>query len=191
MSQLTKADVVTKQVDDLTRELLSLYVRYGARVFEDALKELRDGAVTNRIVNISTELSQRARRSSPVKRKGESSSARSKSTPKEIFQRYVAELRKSEDEMDISVANFVTEIASKTILTSPRTLRDYMTMLGINASDLKLDRFVAARRIGVHLLQRPKDDVAEKIKTGREMSSESSTLAGWSKIIVKRQENES
>lgn len=155
---------MTRAVDDLIRELLSLYVRYGADKFEAALNELRRGDVVKRINVLSSEIGLVAGGLPRDRPQGsERVRAGKKETPKEALYQYVRSLKETGKDKDVAVASFIDEISLRTALPTLRSLRDYMLMLGIVVSSGKLDRLSAARRIASRLLQMPFEEVTRKL----------------------------
>ena len=186
---MKEAPAVTRTVDNLVRDLLLLYIRYGADKFDAALSELRTGHLANRISDLSSEIvtvgGDLARRKSGL---SEHKSASKKRTPKESFREYVKELKDAGADKELAVANFIEDISVGTFLPTARSLKYYLSMLGLSVNNVKLDRLKAAREIAAHLLQIPLEEARQKIESGREISAERSTLQGWSNIIVKRRE---
>lgn len=181
---------MTKQVDDLIRELLSLYIRYGARNFEAALSELKSGHITDRIFDVSSELRKVAKmRGTRTKLTAAARETRANISMRERLESYADRLKTSGDERAAHVAIFALDISGRRALITPRNLRDYMLMLGMPITEKKLDRHDAARKIAEHLMEIPASDTAAKISIGRDMNPASSTLQGWSNIIVKRHDN--
>jgi hypothetical protein len=107
-----------------------------------------------------------------------------KPSPKDATQRYITGLLSSENEHAASVAKFVEEVAQRAVLRTPSSLRDYVELLGLRPL-AKPDRYAHARRIGAYLLALSPKDAEEKITTGRNMTEVTSSLAGWTNIIVK------
>ena len=153
---------MTRKIDNLIREILLLYVKYGSEAFEEAMETLRRGAVSDVIANGMRELSRVAQELSQVAIVTEADQTfrpkrdrgAKRPSSKETAQSYITKLLKSKKENAASVGSFIQEIAQRTVLSSPSLLRNYIEMIGIPPLNARADRYSIARRIGEYLLAR-------------------------------------
>ena len=153
---------MTRKIDNLIREILLLYVKYGSEAFEEAMETLRRGAVSDVIANGVRELSRVAQEPSQVAIVTEADQTfrpkrdrgAKRPSSKETAQSYITKLLKSKKENAASVGSFIQEIAQRTVLSSPSLLRNYIEMIGIPPLNARADRYSIARRIGEYLLAR-------------------------------------
>lgn len=182
---------MTRDTENLVRDLLSLYVKYGPSAFAEATAALSQGAVSLEIADVARELSRRTK-DLPVHPEkvvrvepNEIRSAR-KLTSRETTLKYIASLVNSNTPRDASVASFLQAIADRVVLDSPSLLKNYVDLLRLAPMSAHPDRYTMIRRIGEHLLGLLTDEeVRDKIREGRTMISPKSALEAWTNIIVK------
>jgi hypothetical protein len=183
---------VTSRRDSLIRELLALYVRYGPDTFEDVVGAMRRGAVSSVVTSAMSEVLRAGRSRGTdvptVNRRG--AERRTRPTATQTTQNYVLELIRSDRENGKPIAEFVDDIARRAVLTSPHALRRYSEAIGVPISSKNPDRNSIARKIGDLLLTLPTHEAQDRIRLGRQMPDENSTLQAWTDIIVKREPKE-
>jgi hypothetical protein len=62
-------------------------------------------------------------------------------------------------------------------------LREFAASLNIKASNIKLDRWSVARRIGEALVKQSDEDISRLVE---QLGGENSSLQAWSDVIVKK-----
>ena len=182
---------VEKPADELVRELLALYARYGANAFEAAITALKDGQAIQRVIDAARGIND-VKPAFPTKptRTASKKKAALRTSPREALAKFVSNLRETGSRREINVADFVAQISTKGALSSPRALRDFIIMIRLPSPGEKLDRHILAKKIAKRLLELPDHELDEKIKIGHDMSPEASSLMGWSNIIVRKDTDE-
>jgi hypothetical protein len=169
--------------DQLLRDLLSLYSKYGAASFEEAIRSLESGAYTNTLLR--TLRATRAARISRNKKPPVVVPITRKKRPKEYLSEFMSNLSKTETTDSVMVASLVTGIVERTILPNASILREYARRLGLPV-DGKMDRPTVARKIGEVILSQSPNTRMANIGLASKMGSQGSSLQAWSDIIVNR-----
>jgi hypothetical protein len=173
----------------LTKELLALYLKYGAKEFEVAARELRTGDFSRLIAQAVDSLGAAAPRSkSGIKR---SDPTERTPTPRrskqEILIDYIDNLMKTGSSADAEIAKFAERIMRRNVFATSRSLHDYMAIIGVK-SDVKTgDRYQYIKRIAEFLRALPKEEVTERIRSAEGLGEGGSDLQRWADIIVKPQ----
>lgn len=178
---------MTGDRDALIRELLLLYAKYGAEIFDDATKSLKQGALSRILADSTKEISQAAR-GAEAKWKPDPKTGRSarKQSTKQATQQYIAGLLSSEQEAEVMVARFTQAIVQRAVLKTPSSLKEYAEALGLTSA-VPAERNEIARRIGVHLLTLPWQDAEAIMDAARKSDEPESSLEAWTNIIVKQE----
>lgn len=172
----------------LTDELLSLYIKYGRAAFLNAVRELREGNITETISAGADALSATAvptRKSSSPAYKFYSRARSTKLSSKDMLLRYISVLESSRDEIKVRVASLLKRILVKEILASASSLKGYLESIGVATREQKLDRYRAAKKIADYLSDLPRDRAKETIEAIEQMKNTQSSLQQWTDIIVK------
>jgi hypothetical protein len=171
----------------LTRELLALYVKYGAREFNAAIKELREsnigGTVADAAEAVVGSLHNSKPRSAQLQRL-ENAPSRTLSSRDRLIH-YIQNLESGNDRHKANIAGVARKILDREVLQSPNMIRDYNFRSGIPFEDKKIDRYRAIRKIAEYLLTLPREEADEQIRSIERMREDSSSLQKWTDVIVK------
>jgi hypothetical protein len=178
---------MTSRGSPLTRELLALYLKYGAKEFEVAARELRRGDFSRLIAQAADSLGEAIQKS---KSETESSSPRestgaARRSKQEILVDYADGLMKTGSDTDAAIAKFVKQIISRQVLTTRRALQDYMDLIGMQSGVRTTDRYQHIKRIAEFLRSFPNEVVMEKIRSAEDLREGGSALQRWADIIVR------
>jgi hypothetical protein len=178
---------MTTRGSPLTKELLALYLKYGATEFEVAARELRSGDFAQLIAQAADSVGAAIHGSKPnagSSRLGERAPTARRSKQDMLID-YVDGLMKTGDDKDAAVAKFAEQILSRQVLATSHTLQDYMDMIGMRAGVKTTDRYQHIKRIAEFLRALPKDEVIEKIRSAENLGEGGSALQRWTDIIVR------
>lgn len=176
---------MTRTTNNLIREILLLYVKYGSDAFEEASETLRQGRVSEVIVSGMRELSHAMQEQNQLTAGLREDRIAKRSSSKEVVHNYISTLLSLKEDNANSVGKFIQEIVQRTVLSSPSLLRNYIEINGIPSLNARADRYSIARRIGEYLMELPSEDVEKKITEGRGMTKSKSSLEAWTNVIVK------
>jgi hypothetical protein len=174
------------RVQQLTDELLSLYIKYGRDDFITAVRELRKDNIAETVAAAAEALATVVpiARAKPAAHKYRGQRGSVKQTSQEMLSRYISILEASGDEIKTSVALLLKKILARDVLPSTSSLRGCLENIGIPVGD-KLDRHRSAKKIADHLISLPQDEAKTQIRNIEQMKSTQSSLQGWTDIIVK------
>jgi hypothetical protein len=178
---------MTSRESPLTKELLALYLKYGAREFEVAARELRAGDFSRLIAQAADDLGAAIQRSksgtaSSSPREGTGAARRSK---KEILIDYLDGLMKTGNDTDAAIGKFAERIMSRQVLATTQALHDFMDLIGMRSGVRTTDRYQYIKRITEFLRALPKEEVTEKIRSAEDLGKGGSALQRWTDIIVR------
>lgn len=178
---------MTSRASRLTRELLSLYIQYGADEFEAAARELREGKLGHLIADAadSLETAVRISKSEGVKPGIRDRAGPGRPSKRDILTRYLVRLKDSGGKTDTAVAEFAERILRRQVLNTPASVSDYMELLGISAANRRADRYQSIRQITEFLKTLPEKEAIEKIRSAKDLGQRGSSLQGWTDIIVR------
>jgi hypothetical protein len=176
------------RADQLLRDLFTLYSRYGAVEFDEAIRSLESGHYTNTLLRTlkATKAAKTTKAGLSNPRKSAIvSNVKPKKRPMEYLSEFVSNLSNTERDGAARVADLVIGIVERSILPNASILREYARRLDIPA-DSKVDRPTIARKIGEAILSQSPEARATNIELASKMSSQGSSLQAWSDIIVNR-----
>jgi hypothetical protein len=168
----------------LVRELLSLYVKYGPEAFEAAVRELREGNVTQAIADAAENLQATAQRAN-FGRAPSSGTRSSKKSKHELLGERISRLRQSGLPSDAQIADLLEKILNREVLNSPNSLREYMSLIGVPATARLTDRYDSVRIIMEYLQGLPDQQKHDRIHAVDQFKNRESSLQRWADIIVK------
>jgi hypothetical protein len=171
----------------LTKELLALYIKYGAREFNSAIKELRESNIGGTVADAAEAVVELLRDSRP---RSVEVNPLNNTPPKSLSSRdrlvhYIQTLESGNDRRKADVAGVTRKILNREALQSPNMIRDYMFRSGIPLEEKKLDRYRATRKIAEYLLALSPQEADEQIRAIEQMREASSSLQKWTDVIVK------
>ena len=171
----------------LIKELLALYVKYGADTFEAAVREIRTGETARLIADAADDLHR------AVQRTGIRAAGRRplklKKTKRDLASERIADMKNTHRSVDIVVAEFAERILNHEILPTSAALREYMAFIGVPMSGRHLDRYDALVSITDHLRNLPELQAKQSIESIRDFNDPVSPLQRWADIIVKPDRN--
>ena len=175
------------QTSRLTKELLSLYIRYGPEEFEAVARELREGNLARLIADAVDSLDATVKTSGAPSGKTSRSARAGQTRPSkgELMARYLAKLAASGANADAAIAQFAERIAKRDILETTAALREYMTIIGMPMFSNTADRYQNIKHITEFLKGLPEMEAMEKIRIGDDLGGRRSSLQQWADIIVK------
>jgi hypothetical protein len=169
----------------LIKELLSLYVKYGADAFEAAARELREGNVTETIAETAEHLREVARRAKVGKPESSRTTYPPRKSKQELLAEQIANVRNTGNKSDFEIPGLVQNIIDRQILKTPGSLREYMAFIGVPMAERHGDRYDSAKRILEFLKTLPEHELGGRIRAIEHVRGEESSLQKWTNIIVK------
>lgn len=172
----------------LTDELSALYIKYGRAAFLNAVRELREGNISETIAPAADALSATpvpTRKSRSAAYKSDNRARPTKLSSKEILLRHISLLESSRDEIKVRVASLLKRILVKEILATSSSLKGYLESIGLATREQKIDRYRAAKKIADYLSDLPRDRAKETIEAIEQMKNTQSSLQQWTDIIVR------
>jgi hypothetical protein len=173
----------------LTKDLLALYIKYGAREFNAAIKELRESNIGDTIADAAQAVGDAVRDSKSGLGKPSRLDATVSKTlnSRERLIRYIDLLEQSGDRNKMYIAGLGRRMITKQVLETTSAIKDYMFRSGILMEGKQRDRYRSIRRIIDYLLDLPSQQVNEQIRAIEEIRGASSSLQKWTDVIVKRE----
>jgi hypothetical protein len=174
------------RAQQLTDELLSLYIKYGRDEFITAVRELRKDNIAETIAAAAEALATAVpiAGAKPAAHKYREQSGSAKKTSQEMLLRYISILEASGDEIKTSVAILLKKIMARDVLPSSSSLKGCLDNIGAPVGN-KLDRYRSAKKIADYLISLPRDEAKARIRDIEQMKSTQSSLQEWTDIIVK------
>lgn len=167
------------------RDLLALYQKYDEREISDAIETIRRGEALKDLVTLATMTGEFASKIPGTKRRPARSSARSRNS-KDRFNALVKTLEGRSGEHNDQIIVLIKAIASRQVLQSAGSLREFSKLLHVGVSNTRVDRFTVAKKIGEALLDRSPLECDEFFKIAMQLGGGRSSLHEWSDIIVKK-----
>lgn len=170
---------------ELIRELLSLYVKYGAAEFEAAARALRRGDVTRAIAEAAEGLGSSARARNKDAARGAAHRGPVAAKSQEELTEFFHELDNLGTKKSRDISDLGRKILKKETLKTSRSLREYMLIIGIPVGDQLPRRIQAAHKISKYLMDLPEREVSEKLELLQSVADNGSSLQKWADIIVR------
>jgi len=184
--------MTTKRENQLLRDLFAFFAEYGEEEIQSALKKLRAGDQSighpdtiSKSQELVSQQTQKTKDQYASKKKSKSISPRLKT--ENFFNRLLDD---SDDSMRM-VGELVSDLVSRRIAPTSGTLKQLALEVDLQVPARKVDRVVLSRRIGERLIGLAKEKRISQINRIRDLfrDSETSTLQGWSNLIVKDNQN--
>jgi hypothetical protein len=178
---------MTTRGSPLTKELLALYLKYGAKEFEVAARELRSGDFARLIAEAADGVGAATHGSKPNtgSPRLERRTPTARRSKQDMLTDYFNSLMQTGDDKDAAIAKFAEQILSRQVLATSRALQDYMDMIGMRAGVRTTDRYQHIKRVAEFLRALPNDEVIEKIRSADNVGEGGSALQRWTDIIVR------
>jgi RecA/RadA recombinase len=174
----------------LIKELLALYIKYGAAEFEATTRTLREGQIEKLIADASDSLSFATKRSGQQLdiSVGLLKSQRRKLSKQDSFNELISRLEVSGGARNLALARSLRGLINQGSL-SLHSINQVMTTIGVPSNSKPRDRYQAGKQILDYLLELPEDDAIRKAELiSQTQDQRGSSLQRWADIIVKREE---
>lgn len=169
----------------IIRDLLALYQKYNEREISDAIEAIRHGDAFHDLLTLAT-LSRDLASKFPDTKLGPAKPRAKSRNSKDRFNTLVETLERRSGEDNEPIIALIKAIATRQVLQSVGSLREFAELLNVNVPNTKMDRFTVAKKIGETLLDRSPTEREEFFDRAMRFGGERSSLHEWSEIIVKK-----
>jgi hypothetical protein len=172
----------TDRVQKIVRELLAIYLKYGASDFERAIQTLESGEVTSLIARVASDVGKVGNRAHLQRTKSSMSRPQMKPHTRG-FSSFVEQLQKREGQSAREIADFIEAIVLRKSLRTAVQLREFANFLGLSYK--KQERTVIAKQIAERLINLRPTELQSAMSVAHQLENKRSSLQEWSNVIVK------